>query len=219
MADPLLALRAYRDLAPWSLRDLAQVTGAILEASGIRPVNAAAAVHPNERTIRFYVTRKVVAPPDGRGTAATYSYRHLLQVLAVKLRQMEGATLTAITSELPQMTGDVLERRVAAALGSGLLPPDQLPVQDGQPAARGRAGKALHVRLLSASRLAQTDAPEPDALAPTTCHRVPIAPGIILEISADHSLAREAGRFRELAHAVRLALGQALAAREGERGA
>ena len=219
MADPLLALRAYRDLAPWSLRDLAQVSGAILDASGIRPVNAAAAVRPNERTIRFYVTRKVVAPPDGRGTAATYSYRHLLQVLAIKLRQMEGATLTAITAELPQMTGDVLERRVAAALGAGLLAPDQLPVERDQPVARGRAGKALHVRLLSASRLNAAPAPEHDDLQPTTWHRVPVAPGVMLEIAADHPLARQAGRYRELAHAVRIALGQMLASREGEGGA
>ena len=210
MADSLQALRAYRDLAPWSLRDLAQVTGAILDASGIRPVNAAAAVKPNERTIRFYVTRKVVAPPDGRGTAATYSYRHLLQVLAVKLRQMEGATLTAITAELPQMTGDVLERRVAAALGVGLPTPDQLPMEEGRPVARGRAGKALHVRLLGATRLTDAAAPAPDTLEPTTCHRVPVAPGIVLEIATDHPLAQQAGRFRELAHAVRLALGPVL---------
>lgn len=194
---------------------MAHVTGAILDGSGIRPVNAAAAVKPNERTIRFYVTRKVVAPPDGRGTAATYSYRHLLQVLAVKLRQMEGATLTAITAELPQMTGDVLERRVAAALGAGLLTPDQLPLDKG-PAARGRAGKALHVRLLGASRLGDTPSAGPDALEPTTCHRIPVAPGIVLEIAADHPLAQQAGRFRELAHAVRLALGPALT-RETEK--
>ncbi|HEY2824330.1 MAG TPA: MerR family transcriptional regulator [Gemmatimonadales bacterium] len=218
MTDPLLALRAYRDLAPWSLRDLAHVTGAILDGSGIRPVNAAAAIKPNERTIRFYVTRKVVAPPDGRGTAATYSYRHLLQVLAVKLRQMEGATLTAITAELPQMTGDVLERRVAAALGAGLLTPDQLPVEADRPQARGRAGKALHVRLLSASRLGEGSPAESDPMEPTTCHRLPVAPGIVLEISADHPLARQAGRFRELAHAVRLALGPALSRESEGRG-
>ena len=216
MADSLLALRAYRDLAPWSLRDLAHVSGAILDASGIRPVNAAAAVKPNERTIRFYVTRKVVAPPDGRGTAATYSYRHLLQVLAVKLRQMEGATLTAITAELPQMTGDVLERRVAAALGAGLPTPDQLPMDGDQTAARGRAGKALHVRLMGATRLAGASPAAPDPLEPTTWHRIPVAPGIVLEVSTEHPLAQHAGRFRELAHAVRLALGPALT-QENER--
>ncbi|NIQ53193.1 MAG: MerR family transcriptional regulator, partial [Gammaproteobacteria bacterium] len=83
----------YRQLAPWNLRDLATLAGALLDASGVRPINAAASAHPSERTIRFYVTRQLVTPPEGRGTAATYSYRHLLQVLAIKLRQMEGITL------------------------------------------------------------------------------------------------------------------------------
>src|SRR5690348_17448992 len=91
--DPLATLREYRALAPWGLRDLAALAGGILDASGVVPVNAAARARPSERTIRFYVARGLVSPPDGRGTAAVYSYRHLLQVLAIKLRQMEGATL------------------------------------------------------------------------------------------------------------------------------
>ena len=66
-----------------------------------------------ERTIRFYVARHLVAAPEGRGTAATYSYRHLHKVLAIKLRQMEGVTLSRIAEELAVTTGDVLERRVA----------------------------------------------------------------------------------------------------------
>ena len=91
-ADPLVALRAYRALAPWSLRDLASLAGALLEASNIVPVNAAARALPGERTIRFYVARGLVSPPEGRGTAATYGYRHLLQVLVIKLRQMMASS-------------------------------------------------------------------------------------------------------------------------------
>src|SRR5574341_1293991 len=37
-SDPLLVLREYRQLAPWGLRDLATVAGALLDASGIRPI-------------------------------------------------------------------------------------------------------------------------------------------------------------------------------------
>src|SRR6185369_9450968 len=117
VSDPLMVLREYRQLAPWSLRDLAMVSAAILEASAVRPINAAASAHPNERTIRFYVTRGLVAAPEGRGTAAVYSYRHLLQVLAIKLRQMEGGTLETMTREFAGLTGDLIERRVAGVLG------------------------------------------------------------------------------------------------------
>src|SRR5713101_2454370 len=95
--DPLATLREYHALAPWGLRDLAALAAGILDASGVVPVNAAARARPSEGTIRFYVARGLVSPPDGRGTAAVYSYRHLLQVLAIKLRQMEGATLEAMT--------------------------------------------------------------------------------------------------------------------------
>src|SRR6266699_1741738 len=99
--DPLHALREYRNLAPWNLRDLAALVGAILDASAITPINAAARAQPSERTIRFYVTKGLVSPPEGRGTGATYSYRHFLRLLWMKLRQMEGETLAAVTTDMP----------------------------------------------------------------------------------------------------------------------
>ena len=142
-ADALSTLRQYAALAPWSLRDLSALAGAILETSAIYPVNAAASARPSERTIRFYVTRKLVSPPEGRGTAATYGYRHLLQVLAIKLQQMEGATLEQLVKELGGLAGDVVERRVAAALGPRLPPPDQLPLPVPEGAPRGKVGRAL----------------------------------------------------------------------------
>src|SRR2546422_656754 len=127
--DPLHVLREYRNLAPWNLRDLAGLVGAVLDASAITPINAAARAQPSERTIRFYVTKGLVSPPEGRGTAATYSYRHFLQLLWIKLRQMEGGTLAAITKEMQDQTGDVLERRAAQVLGASLPLPDRLPLR------------------------------------------------------------------------------------------
>jgi hypothetical protein len=43
---------------------------------------------------------------------------------------MEGATLAEIAVELGQTTGDILERRVAAALGPTLPTPTLLPLGD-----------------------------------------------------------------------------------------
>src|SRR5207244_667426 len=142
-ADPLHVLREDRDLAPWNLRDLSVVVGAVLDASAVTPINAAARAAPSERTIRFYVTRGLVSPPEGRGTAATYSYRHFLQLLAIKLRQMEGATLAAITKDMHDQTGDVLERRCAQVLGTSLPTPDRLPLKGAEGMPRGRSGRAL----------------------------------------------------------------------------
>src|SRR5207245_3688664 len=95
-------------------------------------IHAAALASPSGRTSRFYVTKGLVSPPEGRGTAATYSYRHFLQLLCIKLRQMEGATLAAITKEMSDQTGDVLERRAAQVLGASLPAPDRLALRGAQ---------------------------------------------------------------------------------------
>jgi DNA-binding transcriptional MerR regulator len=177
--DPLRVLREYRTLAPWSLRDLAALAGAILDASGIFPLNVSARARPSERTIRFYVAQGLVSPPEGRGTAATYTYRHLLQVLAIKLRQMEGATLGAIIRDLGDQGGDVIERRVAAALGPGLPPPSRITVtQPGIP--RGKVGRAIQdwEHALNGSELER----------PTSVRRIPLAPGVELLVDDRHPL-------------------------------
>jgi DNA-binding transcriptional MerR regulator len=212
--DPLMTLREYRHLAPWSLRDLASLAAAILDVTGTRPINAAASARPTERTIRFYVTRRLVTPPDGRGTAAIYSYRHLLEVLAIKLRQMEGATLTSIATELDAMTGDVLERRVAAALGVELPAPTELPFfERGSP--RGRAGQVLR----SPVGPSEPDVTDP----PSNWHHLRVADGVELHVRGDHPLPDTAELRRHLADAVRLAVDRVLAAyrssTEGTRGA
>ncbi|MFQ6047043.1 MAG: MerR family transcriptional regulator [Gemmatimonadales bacterium] len=202
--DPLTTLREYRQLAPWNLRDLATVAGAILGASGVRPINAAASTSPTERTIRFYVARGLVTAPEGKGTAATYSYRHLLQVLAIKLRQMEGGTLAAIGKDLAETTGDVLERRVAAALGANIPAPNQLPLTSQDAAPRGRAGQAL-----SAWAAAPPQPPTEDAGA-AKWNRIAISRGLELHVREDHPLIRLAEREAEIADAVRLAVTRVL---------
>jgi hypothetical protein len=178
-AEPLTILREYRSLAPWGLRDLAALSGGILDASGVVPVNAAARARPSERTIRFYVARGLVSPPDGRGTAAVYSYRHLLQVLAIKLRQMEGATLETMTREFAGVTGDLIERRVAAALGSGLPRPDRLPLVQTPGTGRGRVGRAVLGWLTPV-----------EGSAATICRRIPVAPGVEVLIDEQHPALR-----------------------------
>lgn len=204
--DPLIVLREYRALAPWNLRDLATVATAILDASNVRPINAAASARPNERTIRFYVTRGLVTPPEGRGTAAIYGYRHLLEVLAIKLRQMEGATLAAITKEMTETTGDTMERRVAAAIGPSLPPPQRLALTRHDSAPRGRAGRTLRA-------WAAPEIPTPTADAGTESQtvlwsRIPVFPGVELHVHAGHALTR--GRERHLADVVRSAVSRVL---------
>lgn len=198
MADPLLALREYAKLAPWNIRDLSTIAGGILEASGVTPINAAAQSRPSDRTVRFYVTRHLMSAPDGRGTAATYSYRHLLQLLAIKLRQMEGATLTAIERELAESPGDVLEKRVAAALGTVPLPADLTVQMRGAP--RGRAARVLGGR---SKEPAEGSAPA--RAQPTDgagWYQIGIGDGLKVSIRADHPAARSPVVLQKVADAV-----------------
>jgi hypothetical protein len=196
-AEPLAILREYRSLAPWGLRDLSALAAGILDASGVVPVNAAARARPSERTIRFYVTRGLVSPPDGRGTAAVYSYRHLLQVLAVKLRQMEGATLEAMSKEFAGLTGDLIERRVATSLGPTLPRPDRLALLQAPGTGRGRVGRALR------GWLTPVEGAAPEG---SVCRRIAVTPGIELLIDEQHPVLRLNGDIEAITTALRQTL-------------
>src|SRR5687767_5955544 len=196
--DPLTILRDYRPLAPWGLRDLAALAAAILDASGIVPINAASRAHPTERTIRFYVARGLVSPPEGRGTAAVYTYKHLLQVLAIKLRQMEGATLDTIVKEATSLTGDMIERRVAQTLGTAIPHPSRLALLQEPGTGRGRVGRALQAWITPPESVA--------AARGTTCRRIAVAPGVELLMDEQHPIARLHGGSEAIGDAVRRAL-------------
>lgn len=86
----------------------------------MRPTNAAARAEPSARAVRFYVASGLLDRPEGTGTAATYGYRHLLQLLFIKIRQREGQTLDKIRAEMKELMGDALERRVATSLAPAL---------------------------------------------------------------------------------------------------
>jgi hypothetical protein len=58
--------------------------------------------------------------PEGTGTGATYGYRHLLQLLSIKIRQREGQSLESIKGEMRDVTGDALERKIALSLAPAL---------------------------------------------------------------------------------------------------
>ena len=154
MADsPVALLRAHSRHAPWNARGLAAHATALVDSAGFRPTNTSARAAPSARAIRFYVAQRLLDRPEGAGTTATYGYRHLLQLLAIKIRQREGQTLEVIKKELTGVSGEQLERRVATALAPALSHSADLTVRqdDAQPVAEWRRvqvadGIELHVR-------------------------------------------------------------------------
>jgi DNA-binding transcriptional MerR regulator len=118
--SPVALLRAHSRHAPWNARGLAAHVTALVDAAGVRPTNASARAAPSARAVRFYVSNGLLDRPEGTGTAATYNYRRLLQLLAIKIRQREGQTLDVIKREMRETTGDQLERRIAQSLAPAL---------------------------------------------------------------------------------------------------
>jgi len=118
--SPVALLRAHARHAPWNARGLASHVTALVDAAGLRPTNASARAAPSARAVRFYVSNGLLDRPEGTGTAATYNYRHLLQLLAIKIRQREGQTLEIIKREMRETAGDQLERRIAQSLAPAL---------------------------------------------------------------------------------------------------
>ncbi|HEY9479672.1 MAG TPA: MerR family transcriptional regulator [Gemmatimonadaceae bacterium] len=118
--SPVPLLRSHARHAPWNARGIAAHATALVDAAAMRPTNAAARAALSARAIRFYVANGLLDRPEGTGTAATYHYRHLLQLLLIKIRQREGMTLVKIKQELQEMSGDAIERRVASALAPAL---------------------------------------------------------------------------------------------------
>jgi len=150
--SPISLLRAHARHAPWNARGLAAHVTALVDAAGMRPTNASARVAPSARSIRFYVANGLLDRPEGTGTAATYNYRHFLQLLGIKIRQREGATLELIKSEMQGVTGDALERRVATSLAPalGIRADAVAQTDDGHPLSWRRVpvaeGIEIHVR-------------------------------------------------------------------------
>jgi hypothetical protein len=121
----------------------------------------------------------------------------LLQVLAIKLRQMEGATLESMVKEFAGLTGDLIERRAASALGPGLPPPSQLPLLRTPGTGRGRVGRAV---------LAWLSPVEGMGAGSTSCRRIPVAPGVEVLIDEQHPALRLNGDTSVIAEALRQAL-------------
>lgn len=150
--SPVALLRAHARQAPWNARGLAAHATALVDAAGMRPTNASARAALSARAIRFYIAHGLLDRPEGTGTAAIYQYRHLLQLLGIKIRQREGATLDVIRTEMKEVTGDALERRVATSLAASLgSRADVAPRSDDDQAMTWRRvpvadGIELHVR-------------------------------------------------------------------------
>lgn len=86
----------------WTLKQLVAAIGRVL-AEQPEPAGDSKRVrwNPNARLVRYYTTLGLLdRPVEFRGRTALYSWRHLLQLLAIKRLQRDGATLADIQGRL-----------------------------------------------------------------------------------------------------------------------
>jgi hypothetical protein len=122
-------LSAHRDAA-WDLPGLVAAARSLLEGVGARPEDERVNALPDERTVRYYQTGGLVDRPlRYEGRTALYGFRHLLQVVAVKLLQARGHSLAQVQRALAGLSTAALEEAVRTALG------EPAPAQGG-PASR-----------------------------------------------------------------------------------
>src|SRR3954462_9214673 len=94
---------------------------------------------------------------------------------------MEGATLDSMLKEFAGLTGDLIEKRAASALGPGLPPPAHLPLLRTPGTGRGRVGRAVLAGLAPVEGMGSGS---------TTCRRIPVAPGVEVLIDEQHPALR-----------------------------
>lgn len=115
-------LHTHRD-AEFSLSGLVETAAGLLSTAP-PPTDGRVQPLPDARTVRYYQSSGLVdRPARYAGRQARYAYRHLVQVLAVKLLQRHGQRLATIQRGLVGRTTAQLEAAVIDGLGA----PDTAP--------------------------------------------------------------------------------------------
>ncbi len=79
------SVESYEALAPFTLEELVTASNSILREEAGRDVQA--------RTVRYYITRGLLASPVGGPKYARYSIEHLRRIVAIRQWVQKGASL------------------------------------------------------------------------------------------------------------------------------
>ena len=177
------------------------------EALGIDELAARADVPV--RTVRYYVTERLLPGPEGRGKAAIYGDQHVLRLQLIRRLVERRVPLSEIRGRLAGL--ELEEMR-------SLLSEEERRSQALARTERAASPRAYVSSLLSRARssrpssadrasrfAAESTAVREEQAAPDTWHRIELAPGLELHVRVDVERAQRAlvGRIREIAAAAR----------------
>ena len=145
--SPVKLFHKYRGMSDFTLGSLLAAARDILPDLVGRQTRYKVTEMPTERTIRYYLSHRLLDRPLGRkGTSSTFGYRHLLQVLAIKYLQSQYLPLKKIESVMEGLSNRELEQLLPEGqagtaprppLSTGKISPDDTL----SPAARALPGE------------------------------------------------------------------------------
>jgi DNA-binding transcriptional MerR regulator len=128
--SPVKLFHKYRGLSDFTIGSLLAAAKGILPDLVGRQTRYKVTEMPTERTIRYYLSHRLLDRPLGKkGTASIFGYRHLLQVLTIKHLQSQYLPLKKIESVMVGLSNRELEQ---------LLPEGQAGTPPRKPPSSGR---------------------------------------------------------------------------------
>jgi DNA-binding transcriptional MerR regulator len=109
-AMEMIELEKYAGRKDFRTNELLEVADSLMKM--VAPVQPSERVAEtvNERALRYYISEGLIdRPSDREGNAALYSYRHLLQILAVKKLQASYLPVKRIREIVPESTDEELK--------------------------------------------------------------------------------------------------------------
>jgi DNA-binding transcriptional MerR regulator len=189
------------------LPEFARASEDVLSELGIEQKRGTVSLVPDERTIRYYLAEGLIQPADEKqGTASVFSYKHLLQLVAVKKLQAEHLPIRKIR----ELVTDKDEQQLENLLGvtaSGRKGTDDKEAK--------RYLESLLAPTVSFGGIEKSHQ-ETAALSPAprssgsdssvSWQRVEIEPGLELHIRSDYTPAGSNARTKSLAERIRTAI-------------
>ncbi len=123
----------------WTIEELTAQAALALSVDYAGQVNGRVRDVPDLRTVRYYTTLGLLDRPAAmRGRTGLYGRRHLLQLVAIKRLQVQGATLAELQTRLIGLTDGELAQ-VAKLPPEADRMPQPVPQPVPQPARRAEA--------------------------------------------------------------------------------
>lgn len=166
------ALTDYVRLAPFTLDEVVDAVNSVLRGLPKLQVTA--------RTVKFYIAKGLVPGPVGGPRGARYSMEHVLRVVANRCFPQRGRSLEEAREEMDRLLGLDLAAAIDAvqAMVNELSTPQEFAPP--RPA-----------MMAVPSVMREPMAPMGGAPAPVRVRRIPLRPGIILEIAEGVDLEEE----------------------------